>query len=268
MQNIFVQNFYMECFYFVLEVCLYHVSIKSVSLRLVIVGSSKERHCRTSELQTRKVKVGVSLSCSAYEMVEFRILKSRNKAKQDKTTTLRADLGLLRDWLGNILWDSPGEKRGPGQLFNLHESLSLGSRILPHAGELSKRRPVWMNKELWQSSNIKGSTHEMGAVILSECVRMVLTKAKPTWSWIWQEMWKATWRASTGLSDKEKCVSAAEWGRRSGSNGHGEGQDTQCCPHLSPYWKDWPSGTPGSLDPYRLKQGRHPQWRKISLGNI
>lgn len=62
--------------------------------------------CWTSELQTRKVKVRVSLGCSDYEMVEFRILKSRKKAKQGKTTNTdfrRPDLGLLRDWLANIL---------------------------------------------------------------------------------------------------------------------------------------------------------------------
>ncbi|KAK4807056.1 hypothetical protein QYF61_018397 [Mycteria americana] len=61
----------------------------------------------------RDVKFRGSLGCSDHEMVEFRILRERNKTKS-RISALdfrRVDLGLFRDLLRRIPWEySPGEK--------------------------------------------------------------------------------------------------------------------------------------------------------------
>lgn len=60
-----------------------------------------------------------SLDCSDHEMVDFRILKGRSKAKR-KTTALnlrRAVCGLFKDLLGRTPWEMVVE-RSPGDFID------------------------------------------------------------------------------------------------------------------------------------------------------
>lgn len=59
----------------------------------------------------RDVKAAGSLTCSIQEMVEFRVLRGRNKAKSRITATdfRKVDFGIFRVLLGEIPWEmTPG----------------------------------------------------------------------------------------------------------------------------------------------------------------
>ena len=108
----------------------------------------------------RDVKAGGSLGCSDHEMLEFKILSGRSKAKS-KTVTLdfwRDNLDVFWGLCGGISWARVLEGKGACEsqstfrqhFFQPQDRCTAKSRKSGKGG----RRSVWMSKELMD--NIKG----------------------------------------------------------------------------------------------------------------
>lgn len=100
----------------------------------------------------RDVKVAGSLTCSIQEMVEFRVLRGRNKAKSRITATdfRKVDFGILRVLLGEIPWEMTLGRTGiqENQLIVMDHLLHARSTLKIRKTRKGVRRPAWMKKEL------------------------------------------------------------------------------------------------------------------------
>jgi len=100
------------------------------------------------------VKVGGSLGCSDYEMVQFSILHGESRPIS-RITTLnfrRANFGLFKDLLGGVPWVKALEGSGLQESWSLfkHHFLHTQDRCIPMSKKSSKggRRPAWMSKQV------------------------------------------------------------------------------------------------------------------------
>ncbi|XP_048787424.1 uncharacterized protein LOC125686903 [Lagopus muta] len=115
----------------------------------------------------REVKVRGSLGCSDHEMVEFKILSGRSKAKS-RIAILdfrRANFDLFRDLLGAVSWARVLEGKGACESWSAFKQLFFQAqdRCVPVRKKSGKggRRPVWMSKELVCKLKGKKKAHEM-----------------------------------------------------------------------------------------------------------
>ncbi|PKU35582.1 glycerol kinase [Limosa lapponica baueri] len=113
------------------------------------------------------VKVGGSHGCSDHEMVAFRILHGRSRAKS-RITTLdfkRVNFGLFKELLGGIPWVRALEDMGVQQSWLLfkHHFLQVQERCIPRSKKSGKggRRTAWMSKELLEKLKWKKEVDRM-----------------------------------------------------------------------------------------------------------
>lgn len=100
----------------------------------------------------RDVKAAGSLTCSIQEMVEFRVLRGRNKAKSRITATdfRKVDFGIFRVLLGEIPWEMTPGRTGvqENQLIFMDHLLHARSTLMISKTRKGVWRPAWMKKEL------------------------------------------------------------------------------------------------------------------------
>jgi len=117
--------------------------------------------------EVEDVKVGGSLSCSDYEMVEFRILCGGSRAINGIKTLdfRRANFGLSKHLLEGIPWVRALEGRGVQESWSLfrHHFLRAQDQCIPLGEKSSKvgRRPAWMSKELLVELRQKRKVYRM-----------------------------------------------------------------------------------------------------------
>jgi len=143
------------------------------------------------------VKVGGRLSCSYYEMVEFRMLRGGSRAiSRIKTLDLRrANFCLFKELLGGILWARALEGRGVHECWSLFKPHFLHAQewCIPLRKKSSKRgrRPTWLKKELLAEIRQKRKVHGMwkeGQATWEEYSNVVRGagmrrgRPKPTWN--------------------------------------------------------------------------------------
>ena len=83
-----------------------------------------------------------SCDCSDHEMVEFRILQGRRRAKSRIATLSfrRADFGLLWDPSGRILWDTVPKRRSiQEELVDFQKSPPSSRLVHPDKQEVKQR---------------------------------------------------------------------------------------------------------------------------------
>ncbi|PKU29906.1 rna-directed dna polymerase from mobile element jockey- hypothetical protein [Limosa lapponica baueri] len=113
------------------------------------------------------VKVGGSLGCSDHEVVEFRILCGRSRAKSSIPTLdfRRTNFGFFKDLLQVIPWDQALEGRGVqgSWLIFKHRFLQAQDLYTPRSKKSGKggRRPAWMRKELLEKLKWKKEVYRM-----------------------------------------------------------------------------------------------------------